>query len=490
MAVSDIIRRVWQAIRRGARAVGRGARTLYEVVTHLLGRLTRHLGSDSAKRRGQAVRSRSGSLISVGLVLLLLGAIGFSVYQVARHVTVDLNTLRTQEILDESYVHLDLYLFRDEAVMVAEGSDVCHYTVRDGEKVGVGTSLGTAHAVGDPALAADLQARLDAYGERIALLEELGGLGTPADARAEAEAVDRHYLGLLEAAGRGDLAAVSGFADRMQTGIGRYDILTGAAGSGTVTSLRDEQAALVAGYPAVGNLRTERGGYFYYEADGYESNFPYASALTMTPAEFCAMVARPAAALPTGVVGKMVYNSTWYAAAYVPESDPAVELFQRGLASHASYDMTCGDSAGTVISMSLERMVPDGGGVLLVFSSRQMPEGFDFARTLRVETVALSVSGYRIPEEALVTLYSRDAEREVTGVYILSGGVVEFRKVRLRVERDGYIIAETYEEVQALLETYTEEQRAEDAADGWRYLGLNDNIITSGNELYEGKMIS
>ena len=35
-----------------------------------------------------------------------------------------------------------------------------------------------------------------------------------------------------------------------------------------------------------------------------------------------------------------------------------------------------------------------------------------------------------------------------------------------------------------------EEQYEEATADGWRYLQLNDNIITSGNELYEGKMIS
>ena len=109
---------------------------------------------------------------------------------------------------------------------------------------------------------------------------------------------------------------------------------------------------------------------------------------------------------------------------------------------------------------------------------------------MRVETVARTTSGYRIPTEALVTLHADETGEDVTGVYILSGGVVEFRKVRIRVRRDGYIIAETYEEVQALLDTYTEEQYKAATADGWSYLRLNDNIITSGNELYEGKMIS
>ena len=140
--------------------------------------------------------------------------------------------------------------------------------------------------------------------------------------------------------------------------------------------------------------------------------------------------------------------------------------------------------------LAIERMEPDETGVLLVFSSQDMPAGFDFSRVMRVETVARTTGGYRIPTEALVTLRSDKTDEEVTGVYILAGGVVEFRKVRVRVRRDGYVIAETYEEVQALLDTYTEEQYEEATADGWRYLQLNDNIITSGNELYEGKMIS
>ena len=87
-------------------------------------------------------------------------------------------------------------------------------------------------------------------------------------------------------------------------------------------------------------------------------------------------------------------------------------------------------------------------------------------------------------------IFMRKTDEDVTGVYILSGGVVEFRKIRIRVRRDGYVIAETYEEVKALLDTYTDEQYKAATADGWGYLRLNDNIITSGNELYEGKMIS
>ncbi len=455
----------------------------------------------SGGKRRRIRPSRAQALLSVGLLLVMLGLIAFSIYQVARHMTVGLGTLRTQEIVDESYVELDLYLFRDEAVLVAPGSDVVHYAVQNGEKVQVGANLGTAYTLGgrtpvDPVTGdvmsvSDVQARLNAYGDRIALLSEIGGLGTPADARAEAEAVDKNYLGLLEAAGEGDLSAVGGFSAGMLEGIGRYDILTGnTAAAGTIASLRAEQSALLAGQSAVATVRTDRGGYFYYEVDGYESIFPYADVLSMSPEAFRTMTARPAIKAPDGVVGKMVYSPLWYAATYIPLSDPAVELFAQGIRSGASYRMVCGDSAETVITMKIERLEPDRDGVLLVFSTQQMPTGFDFSRTLRVETVAHAVSGYRIPAEALVMLRSEETGETMTGVYILAGNVVEFRKIRIRVQRDGYIIAETYEEVRALLDSYTDEQYAAATADGRAYLRLNDNIITSGNELYEGKMIS
>ncbi len=447
--------------------------------------ITRRLTDSRKKLRSGKARA----LFEIGLIILLIGVIAFAIYQVARHMTVGLNTLRTQEIVDETYVRLDLYLFRDEQLLYAEGGDVCLYDVTDGERVGVGQAIGTAYTVGDATVATELQEQLDLYGARIALLRDIGGLGTPADARAEAEAVDRAYLALLEAAKQGDMAAVGALSDRMLDGLGRYDILTGAAGSETVSTLRAEREALVAGYASVAHITAQQSGYFCYDADGYESVFNYASAMTMTPEEFRTMTASEARAVPAGVVGKMVYGAKWYAAAYVPLSDDAIELFQQGINRGAAYTMRCGGRDGTTVTMTIERMVPDENGALLVFSSQDLPPDVAYARSVRAETVFLSVSGYRIPEEALVTLHAKETGEDVDGVYILSGNVVEFRKVRIKVKRDGYIIAESYENVRALLDSLPEEERERLTADGWSFLALNDNIITSGNELYEGKVI-
>ena len=432
-------------------------------------------------------KGRAKALLSAGFIVLMLGVIGFAIYQVSRHVTVGLNTLRTQEIVDESYVSLDLYIFRDEQPLYLEGSNLYLYDVGDGERVGVGQSMGIAYYKDSGV--SELQTLLNGYGDRISLLRELGGTGTPADARDTADAVDRDYLGLLEAAGRGDLSAVAGYSDSMLDGLGRYDVITGAAGSQSVAVLKAERDALVSGLTEISSLSTDRSGYFYYDCDGYETVFDYASAMTMTPAEFRDMTAMQAYGIPEGVVGKMVYSTVWYAATYIPLSDGAVEVFQQGVGKGTTYTMRCGDSAGTELHMTIERLVPDEGGVLLVFSSQDMPRGFDFSRRITVETVAYETGGYRIPVEAVVTLDSAKTGESVTGVYVLAGNVVEFRKISIYVRRDGYIIAQTYEDVQAYLDSLTEEEREERTADGWGYLRLNDNIITGGNEIYEGKVI-
>jgi hypothetical protein len=75
-------------------------------------------------------------------------------------------------------------------------------------------------------------------------------------------------------------------------------------------------------------------------------------------------------------------------------------------------------------------------------------------------------------------------------VYILSGNVVEFRKIRIKVRHEGYIIAETYGDIKAMLDGLDEGERDKLAADGWSFLNINDKIITSGTELHEGKVIS
>jgi hypothetical protein len=129
--------------------------------------------------------------------------------------------------------------------------------------------------------------------------------------------------------------------------------------------------------------------------------------------------------------------------------------------------------------MTLERVLFDGEGEgYVVFSSYDLILSSELSRAQDVKVNMGSTTGYRIPSDSLV---ENDGE---SGVYILVGTVVEFRRVSVILEGNGYMIVKTYEKDRA-------EGEANGTLDGekYPYLYVNDLIITSGNDLYDGKLL-
>lgn len=97
-----------------------------------------------------------------------------------------------------------------------------------------------------------------------------------------------------------------------------------------------------------------------------------------------------------------------------------------------------------------------------------MPEDFSYLRVQSMEITIRVRKGLRVPAEAVRVI---DGE---TGVYILRGGIVEFRRVSVLFERDGDCIVDA----------------ALTAGDGETpYLALYDEVITAGKDLYVGKVL-
>lgn len=440
-------------------------------------------GSRDSRRR----RKPTYALLNVGFVCLMLGLISFAVYQCARHLTTGLNTLRTQEITDTVYTDLTLYLFRDEAAVSPQNGNLFLYAVRDGEKVPTGKALGSIYIATD---ADTLQDQLDRYGDRLQKLESghFGGLTGATDALATAEAQYRVALA-ASAAGRPEAASLA--EEELLAALNAYyAALGGTDMTVSADSLRREQAALVAGLPQVGSLTAERAGWFFYGSDGLEAYFASSRVNTMTMEDFRALTAYADgvrdADLGAAVAGKLVYSSLTYAATCLPAEDAS------RFAVGTRYRALCGDAAGSRLTLTCVRNEAVGDEALVVFSTQDAPELLLTVRSLTVEAVLETVSGYRVPTSALVDLESPATGETVTGVYVLSGNRVVFRRVAVRAERDGYVILRTVDEVQAVLEDpETDPAWVEGIkADGWSFLSLNDRVITGGRNLYEGKVIS
>jgi hypothetical protein len=131
--------------------------------------------------------------------------------------------------------------------------------------------------------------------------------------------------------------------------------------------------------------------------------------------------------------------------------------------------------------MTLVQLITDSTDptVLAVLRCAVTPSGFTYPRFAHVSLTLDTRRGYRIPETALV---GQDGENGENGVYILDGGRVSYRDVRILFRGEGYVIvyAPTTEE---------RESEQDNTYHYDRYVALRDVVITEGDNLYDGKYI-
>ena len=119
--------------------------------------------------------------------------------------------------------------------------------------------------------------------------------------------------------------------------------------------------------------------------------------------------------------------------------------------------------------MTLVRAEESEDGTLLVFSSSSLPTDFAFTRCQPVAVTSAEHAGIRLPLSALRVVDG------VSGVYVLSGGIVRYRAVSVLTESEDWFLADPDPEGDAPAEM--------------QWLSRNDIVITNGRGLYEGRVL-
>ncbi len=415
---------------------------------------------DRVKARAIAMRA--------AVVLVAVGMLVYIIHYSLGQFSTTLSTIPTQEITDYTVMNAQVYLFRDEQVIYGAEDAPVHYLYRDGERV----PKDAVYAVAYPKQGATheeiaaLQQQLDEVAEQIALLEDSKKAGSLINSlQGNRESVRQSYLDVMASLASGKLTNAGAQSQTLLSHIGTHAMLTSPAQSdATINALKNTRDALLGawGGQAVRYVSTH-GTNFVHKCDGYEGVFAYASVADMTAADFYAMTeADPAST--TGAVGKMINDHTWYAA--IPVTEENAERFEVG----NTYTFTFVDNDGLELPLTLVRVLEDKEKPVLVFSCDRTPKGFDFLRTQRVQCIVDELTGYRVPLEAL-----REHNGE-KGVYVLADSSVEFRRMTIVRQGEGYYIVQTYE------------QDAQGGAGIAKYLRYGDLIITAGRDLYIGKM--
>lgn len=405
--------------------------------------------------------------IVIAVVLFLFLYLGV---QFSRSFSDKVSTQRTQTVTDTDYAYLEGYVFKDETV-ISSPSSVVRYLVRDGAKVGVEQDYAKVYAgVGLSASAlAEKQAQINSLSNRIFLIESglSSGLGVEDLGTVNGE-ISSSYYTYIDNVIDGDYRTADKSGAALLSSLVDYAAITKSEVTSDAGAQLNKElsAALSSLGVSPKTLTSDRSFTFFYETDGYEKIFSSSKLDTLTPKGLDALIS----AKPDGTqghIGKMALSNRWYLA--IPANEATYLQFVAG----DTYEITFSDNNDLTLRMKLERICIDEADVnsaFMLFSSFDLSPAADFARMQNVRIKLDSRTGYKIPKESL-----REVNGE-EGVYILVGNIVEFRRVTLIGRGNGYYIVNTYEA-----------DLAEDISHDVPYLNVNDLIITSGNDLYDGK---
>ncbi len=399
-------------------------------------------------------------IFKFAVVLAMLGLIAYTVGHAIGSGVDHLLTTPARSITDRRITSAKAYLFRDETLLLQDGTGLVDELIPSGSKVGKNVAVADWYPSGlsGQTLAAR-QNKVDALNRAIDILRrsDVGGesISEAEGYRKDAEA---HYMEICAQLRDGDLSTLVESEKSFLIDLNRYLQLSGQSETAdrALEGLIEEKKALL-GDSSTPVVNTAASGTYYGNTfvDGYETRFTLDALEKLTEASFDALrESDPVTQKGKQTAGKVVYGYSWYAVMEIPEDvRPSFEAGER-------YTVAFPENGGRELQLTLERTV----GALAIFRSDDSPADFVFYRAQAAQITVDTCEGIYIPDTALYTVDG------AVGVYVLENSTAHFRRIVILYRGDGYCIA----------------ARPED--DARSQLKEYDVLITSGRNLHDGRV--
>lgn len=409
-----------------------------------------------------------------GTAILAVAIVAYVFLQLMLNVSVSLDreTATYVNITDRS--ELSAFLFRDEFIIPqgAEGTDC--FLAEDGEKVRAGQDIVITYSDEEDVR---IQKRISEIDKRIDILER-SSLTTGAsttDITLIDTKINELILSISRQVDENDFDKVLREKEELLILMNRRQALTHSDDYKTeLTALKNERSSLEQQLSGANyTVQSPQSGYFYSAVDGYENSFTLDVLENITGEGFEKLSdSTPDQAVISNSSGKIVMSSTWYIAVAVNKR--TAETFR----VKSSYPITFQYSNNTVLNMTLERRITrtDKDSTVLVFSTKIMPEGFDYSRCQTVELPTTSHEGIRVSNNAI-----RMQDGQI-GVYVVIGSKVVFKKTKVIYNYGSYAVCE-------IPKNPAYPNRRDIAYSSKTELSLHDSVIIGGDDLYDGKRL-
>ena len=414
------------------------------------------------------------------LAVVTLGILCYFAMQGLQYLSDPLTTTLTYEYSTEEGIDLSGYVVRNERLLPDESSGLLQLRRSEGEKVSSGGLVATVYAD---------QASLDRQNELSALAAQLEQLEYAQEAALGAEVtlkldsqITQSLLDFRADVAAGRLDKAEEHESDLRTLVLKRDYTSSDTETldSQITELQAQLKSLRSQAAASSrNITAPVSGIYSAVVDGFETVLTPESLEGITPSQLAACQANSTA---QSSVGKLILGDTWYYAAAMSTEDAkalaaeSAELEKGG----GSLTLCFSKSVEQDMSVLVDAVGPDENGrSVVVFRSRSYLPQVTLLRQQSAQLIRKSVSGLRIPKEALRasnTRVSQDGTRTVEeglGVYCIVGMEARFKPVEVLYNGDSFVL------VRSTVNTDQEKLR----------LRPGDEVIISAADLYDGKII-
>lgn len=350
-------------------------------------------------------------------------------------------------------------VIREEKVINSNKAGALHFVLANGERVAKHGTIANIYSNADASVIVN---RIEQLNFRIKDIEEMQSYNDveAADIKLANNKVNNSLNTMLRGIAAGDFSSFEADSSELLTNISRRQMITGEQTdfSARLDDLKAERDSLSASLPQpVGNITTDRSGYFVSNVDGYENVLSCDNIESITPEYIDTLKAET---VEKTAVGKIVSGYTWYIAAKVDISESVKYKTGDELTLKTTIKST------PELKVVLEKINTSNSenSAVMIFSCQQMNSELAVMRKGSFTIINSTYSGLKIPTKALRV---QDGK---TGVFVRSGMMVKFVGVNVIHRTDEYIICEQEVSNDSVLRLY-------------------DDVVVKGKRLYDGKII-
>ncbi|WP_294552933.1 HlyD family efflux transporter periplasmic adaptor subunit [uncultured Pseudoflavonifractor sp.] len=415
---------------------------------------------------------KEGKIVNRVVMLVLLGAVLVYLFMYAwrsftdRMVTMTCYTYTLDQVTEATGL-----LVRDEYVLPAR-SGLVEVLPAEGERVGVGQTLAYLY---QDAAALERRQQLDALSQELEQIKySLSHTDDMSDNAKLSEEILSQIASLRSSVAARDFTSLEDDTMELRALVYKRDY----SSTGDITDLQNAKAELESQIQALTtaagqdttSVVADRAGVFSSMVDGWESLITPAMLETLTPSQLTELE-QSTVTPEDGTVGKLITSTKWYFACVLDEDDAGELANLRDDKKKVTVRFSR-DWSGEV-DMTVERISdPENGKVVAVLSSKEFLSDTTLLRAQTVSLVYSSTTGIRIPKNAL---YQNGSGQ--WGVYAIVGAFAEFKPVEIVGDEEDYYLVNPVAVAPG------------DNNEAKRSLRAGDEIILSGEELYDGKVV-